>query len=499
MSSASNRSCLVLALALWPLAACPLFSPTTESAAAVTPVADAGADGGAPAADGGAPGDAGTDCQPCVSSAECGEGSACVQLLGTDTCARVCGAAVDCGAAMLCAPTVAEDGRQVRVCVALGAVCGAASCPPVCPFGTVCDPIQGRCQSQPTLDDGGLPATCGTLDGPATGSCCTACVPGTGSCQANGCFGAWWCERSLCRCQQPPPNCLEAADAGAGGGGPVDAGAAPDAGSTTGTVGINGGTVDRLYFAVVGDTRPALPNDTGSYPTAIITGIYEAIAAMNPRPQFVVGTGDYMYALPTGGAAAAQMSLYMNARARFPGPFFPAMGNHECTGATATNCARDSSSRLVQSFRDAMLQPIARTDPYYALDFQASDSSWTAKFVVIACNMWDQTQKTWLADQLARTTTHTFIVRHIPLGVAAPCTNDSDPMIKASPYTLLLVGHTHTFQMRGREVVEGTGGAPISGNAAYGYATVASLPGGGFKVQQYDSATRQVVGTFVLP
>src|SRR5580698_2680282 len=37
-----------------------------------------------------------------------------------------------------------------------------------------------------------------------------------------------------------------------------------------GTVGADGGTLSRLLFAAVGDTRPATADDTGGYPTDII-------------------------------------------------------------------------------------------------------------------------------------------------------------------------------------------------------------------------------------
>src|SRR5207245_2657438 len=43
----------------------------------------------------------------------------------------------------------------------------------------------------------------------------------------------------------------------------------------TGSIGPNGGTVSSLYFAVVGDTRPGNIDATSSYPTAIITKIYQ--------------------------------------------------------------------------------------------------------------------------------------------------------------------------------------------------------------------------------
>src|SRR5579859_1586888 len=78
-------------------------------------------------------------------------------------------------------------------------------------------------------------------------------------------------------------------DSSAGGGDmagqpPADMTGAGNADLTTtlpagGNVGAKGGTVDRLYFAIHGDTRPASCNDTANYPTAIIDSIYSREAA----------------------------------------------------------------------------------------------------------------------------------------------------------------------------------------------------------------------------
>ena len=55
----------------------------------------------------------------------------------------------------------------------------------------------------------------------------------------------------------------------------------PTLGGISGTVGPDGGTVSRLYFAVVGDTRPAVIDDTGHYPSAVINHIFQEINALD--------------------------------------------------------------------------------------------------------------------------------------------------------------------------------------------------------------------------
>src|SRR5512140_164858 len=68
----------------------------------------------------------------------------------------------------------------------------------------------------------------------------------------------------------------------------------PDAGVVpTGSVAADGGTVDRLWFATTGDTRPSYCNDTQAYPKAAIAQIATSMKGL--RVQFAVDLGDHMY------------------------------------------------------------------------------------------------------------------------------------------------------------------------------------------------------------
>ncbi len=357
-----------------------------------------------------------------------------MQLLGADVCATRCSSSSTCGPNADCLPTTALDGTPEKICVSRSGVCGA-------------------------------PAGCNPACGPGT-----SCDLVTGTCVSN-------------------------ADAG-----PRDAGSGTqvDAGLPVGTVGPDGGVVNHLYFAVVGDTRPSLPNNTSGYPTSVINGIFEAIEAMNPRPQFVVATGDYQFATSGSSEAPKQVALYMAARAKYSGPLFPAMGNHECTSATDTNCPAVTTEPY-KAFMASMIQPLGRSTPYYSFDVNAPAGQWSAKFVVTACNAWDATQKAWLAGELARPTTLTFVVRHMAQGVSAPCTSEMDPMVAAAPFSMFLAGHSHTFTHTGNQIIEGTGGAPLTGSAPHGYATIEQLPDNSLRVTQYDSANRTVVESYTVP
>lgn len=277
-----------------------------------------------------------------------------------------------------------------------------------------------------------------------------------------------------------------------------DAEILPDAG---------GGPIPSLRFAVVGDTRPPSPDDTSGYPNAIITKIYADVEATSPHPEFVVATGDYMFADTNHQQQQAQLNLYMQARAQFNGLLYPAMGNHECTGATDSNCGPGSTDGITPNESDfitTMLHPLGLTTPYYSEHFSATDNSWTAKLVVVACNAWSSTQGTWLAGELSQATTYTFVVRHegndaLATTPTPPCTA-SQTIIDAHPLTLLIVGHTHKYAhyASDKEIIVGNGGAPLVSTTNYGYVIVSRNASGTLTITAHDYMTNAAVDTFTI-
>jgi hypothetical protein len=277
-------------------------------------------------------------------------------------------------------------------------------------------------------------------------------------------------------------------------------------------VGPSGGSVSNLVFAVAGDTRPQNEGDTSGYPTAIITGIYADITATVPQPQFVIGTGDYAFC--SNSDCAAQTANYITAAKQYPGQIFLTMGNHECNGDTASNCASDDYQdgvsgptanftnffNMLSTFGvNSTSQPtLATGNPYYEVDVNSSDStnSWTAKFVFIAANAWDSGQSTWLTSVMQKTTTYTFVMRHESWEDDGNASSNqpgdqcaSDAIINQYPYTLLLVGHTHVYQQSTSgsgqvELIIGNGGAESSGNAGYEICT--QLSNGNISCQNYN-------------
>jgi hypothetical protein len=482
-------------------------------------------------------------CAPCATSADCTHG-ACVQIGGDDFCALGCTTTADCATGSTCGPTVSFDGLQVNACLPNNGACSGTGCG-TCPANQICDTATATCVdsqtqtgacgtlvppttaaqctscpqgSQPDCQQNGCyggwycdtstnnchspPSTC-PGDGSGTGDCaglvppdspsssCTTCTPGSGDCQNNGCFGGWYCNTNTSKCNPPPADC--------GSSGGVDAGPEPDAGPIEGSVTSNGGAVSRMFFAVVGDTRPPNEDQTSSYPTSIINKIYSDIDALSPKPQFVLTTGDYMFANPSGVEGAAQIALYQSAMSSFSnGPHLGVMGNHECTGYTAGNCANNLTKNM-KAYESTFMTPNGFSTPYFVVPFHAEDNSWTAKLVGIACNAWDTTQKAWLTQQMATSTTYTIVSRHEPSEAnTAPCVTDSDNIINAAGFDLSIVGHTHTFRRNGKEIVVGNGGAPLTSSAGYGFATVEMIPGTGFRVVEYDATSALPVDTFTV-
>jgi hypothetical protein len=267
-------------------------------------------------------------------------------------------------------------------------------------------------------------------------------------------------------------------------------------------VGPTGGTVDVLRFAVVGDTRPPTIDDTAGYPTAVIQKIWQDVEAHAPRPYFAVTTGDYMFAKSFGDQAGPQLDKYLAARGAFGNIVFPAMGNHECTGATASNCGQgnaDGVTKNYSTFLQKMLAPIGQSAPYYTIVVSGAGNAWTAKFVFVAANAWDAAQATWLAAELAKPTTYTFVVRHEGTSATtAPGVAPSGQIMAQHPYTMLLAGHTHTFAhyQSTKEVITGNGGAPLTGTVNYGYVIAEQRADGAIEFKAYDYSTNAVQKTF---
>ena len=451
----------------------------SQPVASVSEAADLGDPGGTDASTAG-----GTDvatawtCVPCVQRSDCGS-AWCVQYAADTYCADDCTSS-PCAGGLVCKLLITESGESVKACVPAVAMCSATG------EGPDADSL-----------DGSAPSGCG-YDGPDTPSCCKGCGA-SGTCQTNGCYNGWFCDNMACKCVASiPSGACEDASVGEDtlpiGIQPLDV--AP------GTLTAAGGTVPELSFAIVGDTRPAIIEDTKGYPSAIAKKIWQGV--QNASVPFVVTTGDYMFATAWGSQSAPQLDLYLAAASAYTGLRLPALGNHECTGATTSNCGsngKDGLTKNYTSYLTKMLEPLGLDHPWYAFHVSAEDGSWTAKFVFVAANAWDNEQAMWLDAELAKPTTYTFVVRHEPTEAnTAPGVKPSEAIIKKYPLTLRLVGHTHTYAYyaNSQEVVVGNGGAPLSGSVNYGFVLVKRRPDAAIEFQGVDYSTGQVFSTFAI-
>ncbi len=260
-------------------------------------------------------------------------------------------------------------------------------------------------------------------------------------------------------------------------------------------VGPHGGSVDRLFFAFHGDTRPDTPDDTASYPNDVIRAIYqrEAVAGV----QFAVDLGDHLNAT-VAKEAQAQMKLYAQAAALLGRPTFMTMGNHECT-SKALPCDPNDPDFAAYA---AALAPVSPT-PWYSVDVKTS--SGLATFVFVADNAWGAAQAQWLDATLAKADAaakYTFVMRHHPYGYAKLSVPDENALIAKHKVTLRLTSHKHLYSRdpddpSGRSVILGCAGASLDPSQDYyGYGTVKQELDDTLTVTIFDEATDAPQDTF---
>ena len=283
-----------------------------------------------------------------------------------------------------------------------------------------------------------------------------------------------------------------------------------------------------VTFAVFGDARPKNPNDTANYPTAIVAGNFTQMQAKGA--QFVVGTGDYMFADSGDAVVSAQLDLLLQGEKNFTnGPIYHTMGNHECTGATVSNCPTGTETANVKAYLAlerpydpgltaarvpvdaadssasgvdlARLVPEGVTTPYFRIDVDTAHGK--AKLVFVAANAWSDAQATWLQQQMADPTTYTFVVRHEAASLTdVPGVSPSEAIIGTAPLTLELLGHSHEYRkLDAQHVISGNGGAPISsggkgGSSGYGFLLIQELDSGDLAVSEVDEVTGNVIDTW---
>src|SRR6266481_2641971 len=301
-------------------------------------------------------------------------------------------------------------------------------------------------------------------------------------------LGAAHCvpEPDPAHCQAPLGDvvdpCAEPAPGGEAPPGTPDPGEVP-----AGSVGDDGGRVERLWFATTGDTRPGFCDRTDDYPSAAIGQIARAMKAL--RVQFALDLGDHMYVCNQSLLEAqAQMRLYMGAVAQGPPTWWMTMGNHECGNETPPySCFAGRPDANFAAYMAALRRPL----PYYATEVQTSLGK--ARFVVVADDSWDSAQADWLegtlaaADATARTT---IIARHHPVTGARTGNPRIVQAIARHKYSLILTAHSHLYAhdavaFGGRSAIVGLGGA--SAAVPPGFATLLQNPDGSLTFVRRDA------------
>lgn len=298
-----------------------------------------------------------------------------------------------------------------------------------------------------------------------------------------------------------PRSCLSSADlvdpCGAGRDGGVGAlPGTPDPGAfPAGTVGADGGSVERLWFATTGDTRPALCNDTAAYPKEAIAQIAAAMKSL--RVQFALDLGDHMYVCSDQGGlspaqldatARAQMGLYQEAVAQGPSTWWMTMGNHECDAAYNQRLPCSAGGAHDPNFA-AYLAALRRPQPYYFADVRTALG--LARFVVVADDAWDDAQSAWLSSALTEADAkakYTIVARHHPVTGTRTGPAEILSILKQHRYSLVLTAHNHDYEhdteaWGGRSAVVGLGGA----GGLWGFATVSQEPDGTLQVVRRDA------------
>jgi hypothetical protein len=266
-------------------------------------------------------------------------------------------------------------------------------------------------------------------------------------------------------------------------------------------VGPHGGTVSLLKFGITGDTRP--PNSgalgpSNPYPTMVLNSIADQMKTHGV--QFGLDLGDHMYSNSRTDLALAtqEMNLYLASVARLGSTWFMTQGNHECYGGA---CFAGSTNGDHVAFMTA-LAPISST-PYYTFD--VTTSLGLATFVIIADMSYDSTQAKWLETTLATADAkakYTIVVRHHPEGDTSVSTNEAEmQVVRSHKFALLLTGHNHLYKHmtvdNGRDIILGTGGAPlIAGGSFHGYAIIEQQASGRLAVTVYDINSATAVDTW---
>lgn len=216
---------------------------------------------------------------------------------------------------------------------------------------------------------------------------------------------------------------------------------------------------DHVFFTVFGDNRGG---SDGRQP-AVFSRLVAQMAALGP--DFVIGTGDYIYGASSQEELRFQWREFFRAmaplQARKTTYFVPATGNHEIAGGAGRALFREYFRRF-----------------YFSFDWGSSH------FIILDTEVPGEEgriagdQRIWLKKDLAATTNarHIFVVLHRPLFPVGPHKGDSLDSVPAERdglhrlfvqhrVTCVFQGHEHLYHRQTKDgvtyIITGGGGAPL--------------------------------------
>jgi 3',5'-cyclic AMP phosphodiesterase CpdA len=218
-------------------------------------------------------------------------------------------------------------------------------------------------------------------------------------------------------------------------------------------------TADGVFFTVFGDNR----GDKDGLQPEVFKRLVRQMAALNP--EFVIGTGDYVYGADSQETLRYQWSEFFRAMAPLQEGrttyFVPAPGNHEIAGGGGNALFLQYFKRLYFSFDRGGSHFIVLNTEVPGQESRIADA-----------------QRVWLKKDLAAAAnaSHIFVAMHRPLFPVSIHKGDSLDMYPAERdglhrifvqhrVTCVFLGHEHLYNRQTRDgvvyIITGGGGAAL--------------------------------------
>ncbi len=225
------------------------------------------------------------------------------------------------------------------------------------------------------------------------------------------------------------------------------------------------GYCETLRFVFMADSRGG--NTSELINTPVLNAINTNILALSPRPSFVVFGGDQVYRGHSGGAYNfKKFKDAMKSLTDAGIKLYTVLGNHELYREGAQGFVHDNQKEFQKEFTD---NPANGPTNYERLVYSFDSPGGDAFFAVLDCyyltqddpdpdlhGKFDDTQKTWLVDQLALTkATHKFLFMHPPYySIIGPQSQQNITntqlwnILDNNRFDIYFCGHSHLYSRK---------------------------------------------------